>query len=269
MNIDLAHSFEHLVKLNRANNQAFFLSGFSHNFNNPLNSINLASDLLKNYTRDFNDLFDELSEEPEQMPTGFRLAGLRLLGEMPHITEGISDSASRLKQLLSHLSGLIGGCAIPAGSDFDINRLVSLSAAMAEHQINVYTGSFTLDLEPDLPLLSGSAEQILQVILNLLMNALLSLPVRSSAVLLSTSCNHATGQVTLSVRDEGAGISSELFQYILEPFFTTWQECGCIGLGLTVSDRIIHNHGGEMFIDSVFGKGTNVNVSLPVKDNGV
>ena len=136
---------------------------------------------------------------------------------------------------------------------------------MAEHQISLHTDSFTLDLEPNLPVLPGNAEQMLQVVLNLLMNALLSLNDRSCAVIFTTSFDPATGSVSMCVQDEGVGIPIDIFPTVLEPFFTTWQAHGCMGLGLTVADRIIRNHGGELFIDSEPGKGTSVIVSLPVQ----
>ena len=136
---------------------------------------------------------------------------------------------------------------------------------MTQHQISVHTNSFSLDLEPDLPVLPGNAEQMLQVILSLLMNALLSLPDRSSAIVLSAVFNSAAGSVQMCVRDEGSGISPEIFPEILEPFFSTWSEHGCMGLGLTVADQIIRNHGGALTIDSEIGKGTSVMVSLPVQ----
>ena len=134
-----------------------------------------------------------------------------------------------------------------------------------QYQISVYTNIFSLDLEPELPVVQGNAEQMLQVILSLLMNALLSLPGRSSAIVLSTVFNSAAGSVQMCVRDEGNGISPEIFPGILEPFFSTWSEHGCIGLGLTVADQIIRNHGGKLIIDSELGKGTIVIVSLPVQ----
>jgi signal transduction histidine kinase len=265
MNINGDNSFDHLLRLNRVNNQAFYLSGFSHIFNNPLNSIHLASVLLRNYTQDINALFDELSDEPEPIPAGFRKAGLTVLSDIPHVIQGISDSAIRLNQFVSHLSEFIRREAVTASQDVDLNRLLSLCASLANHQINLHTSSFSFDLEPDLPILSGNTEQILQVILNLLMNALLSLPHRSCAVVLSASCDHASGCISICVRDEGSGISPDIFPNIPEPFFSTWQEHGCLGLGLTVADQIIRNHGGELTIDSEYGKGTTVVVSLPVQ----
>ena len=136
---------------------------------------------------------------------------------------------------------------------------------MIQHQITNFTNHFRLDLKDTSVVLSGSAQLISQVILNLLMNALLSLPDRSCEVVISTSCDHEAGQVMMCIRDEGIGISNDLFPHIVKPFFTTWQEHGCVGLGLTVADRIIRNHGGELSIDSEPGKGTTVCVLLPDK----
>ena len=265
MNKSGDHAFEHLFNLNRANNQAFFLSGFSHLFNNPLNSIQLASDLLKNYTQDISARFDELGDEPEQIPAGFRKAVLTVLDDMPGVIQGISDSAFRLNHLVSWLSEFTGRGVVARSPEVDLNRLISLCASMADQQISIHTESFSLDLEPGLPVFPGNAVQMLQVILNLLMNALISLPDRHCAVVLSTSYDRVTGSVNVCVRDEGSGISPDIFPTVLEPFFSTWQAHGCVGLGLTVADQIIRNHGGELFIDSESGKGTSVIVSMPVQ----
>ncbi len=265
MNIARTNSFEQLMRLNRANNSAFFLSGFSHTFNNPLNSIQLASDLLKNYTQDINALLDELNEEPEHLPAGFQKECCRILTDIPILTQGISDSVTRLKHCSSWLSEFSGRGAIAGLYGIDLNWLISHCASMTQHQISVYTNIFRLDLEPDLPVLQGNAEQMLQVILSLLMNALLSLPDRSAAVVLTTTYDRAAGSVQMCMRDEGNGISSDIFPEILEPFFSTWSEHGCMGLGLTVADQIVRSHGGKLSIDSEFGKGTSVIVSLPVQ----
>jgi signal transduction histidine kinase len=264
MNSNGDTSFEQLLRLNRANNLLFFVGGFCHTFNNPLNSIHLASNLLNNYSQDINALFNELSDEPEQVPTGFREAGLTVAGDLLHVIQGVSDSVYRLNRLVSLLSEFISRGATAASHDVDLNRLISLCASLADHQIRGHTSSFTLNLEPDLPILPGNAEQMLQVILNLLMNSLLALNDRFSAVVLSTTCDRAANCVTLSVRDEGTGISPDIFPDIRAPFFSTWQAHGCIGIGLTVADQIIRNHGGKLCIDSEPEKGTTVIVSLPI-----
>jgi signal transduction histidine kinase len=273
MNINGTYTFEQMLRLNRVNNQAFFLSEFSHIFNNPLNSIQLASDLLKNYSQDINSRLDELRDSADP-PLSLRMTSVlapiqSVLADMPQVIQGISDSVFRLNLLVSSLSEFTGRGTTARSHDVDLNTLISLSASMAHHQISVHTSSFTLDLEPDLPILPGNPQQILQVILNLLMNALLSLQDRFCAVVLSTSYDPATCSVSFCVQDEGVGIPIDIFPTVLEPFFTTWQAHGCMGLGLTVADQIIRNHGGELFIDSESGKGTSVIVSLPAHNNRV
>ena len=108
MNISGDNSFEQILRLNRATNQTFFLKEFSHEFNNPLNSINLASDLLKNYTQDINALLDELYDEPERLPAGFQKEFSSILTNMPMLVQGISDSVTRLKHFTNWLSEFTG-----------------------------------------------------------------------------------------------------------------------------------------------------------------
>jgi C4-dicarboxylate-specific signal transduction histidine kinase len=135
---------------------------------------------------------------------------------------------------------------------------------MIHKQISVYTHTFHLDLEQNLPILHGNTEHMLQVIFNLLMNALVSLPDRACAVVLSTSYNRTTDRVQMRVQDEGVGIPLNILPSILEPYFSAWSEEGCLGIGLTVADQIIRRHGGALVIDSEPGKGTSVLVSLPL-----
>lgn len=257
-------AFEHLLRLNQVNNQALFLSGFCHSFSNPINSIHMASRLLNAYVQDIIDQFDDPDYEPEFTQPSFRQEGRRILDAIPRVVQGINDSALKLNQLVSHLPEFTGSGTIATCRSVDISQLITLCISMIQYRITVSTNHFRLDLEDDLPELPGIAQQIAQVILNLVMNALLSLPDRSCAVKLSASCNRATGCIQVSVQDEGGGISPDIYPRILEPFFSTWAGHGCVGLGLTVADRIIREHGGELTIDSKPGNGTTVRVVLPL-----
>ena len=258
------YDFEHLRMLNQATNQSFFLSGFSHLFNNPLNSIQLASKLLGNYTQDITTLFHELNEEPEQETRSFCESGLRTLGGMSNVIQGICDSTIKLNQLVSNLTELTGRGVIAESRDIDCNRLISICVSLAQHQIHSSTHNLSLTLETDLPVVPGNAHHISQVVLSLLMNALIFLPDRSCAVNLSTSYDQVTGTVRICVRDEGAGVSPESIPRLLEPFFSTSPEPVSIGLGLTVAHHIILTHGGLFDIDSSPGNGTTVRVALPL-----
>jgi len=68
----------------------------------------------------------------------------------------------------------------------------------------------------------------------------------------------------IKVQDEGTGISSEVLSHIMNPFFTTQSDSGGIGLGLSISSRIIKEHGGTLTFSSEPGKGTIAEIILPV-----
>ncbi len=257
---DLTSSFEHLIKLNRVNNQVFFLDEFNHMFNNPLNSIQMANELLKGYFQDIRTFI----AEPEHLTMDGSGEYSTITESIPLLIQGISDSALKLSTYVSWLSEFTGRGATTKQYGVDLNWLISYAVSIAHHRIANYTRDLTLDLDANVPTLPGNAQHILQAILNLLMNALFSLPGQNCAVTLSTRYERATDSVQLSIKDEGSGISPEILLEILEPYFTTWQERCCMGIGLTVTNQIIHNHGGRMLIDSEPGQGTCVSISLPL-----
>jgi signal transduction histidine kinase len=259
-------SFEQLERINRASNQAFFLNGFSHVFNNQINSLLLGGEYLQSFVHDVEMYLVMLESDPEKLSIGTREIREKYLSTIPRVVHGISSSARTLNRFVSHLSEFSGNVNTASHRDLDINQLVTLCVSMTDHQIRACTNHFHLELEDGIPTFSGNPQQMLQVILSLLMNALLSLPDRSREVVLSTSCNRDTGRIQLCLRDAGMGISADDLPHITEAFFTTWSKQGCMGLGLTVADRIIRDLAGELTIDSESGRGTNALVSLPVHD---
>ncbi|OGU17852.1 MAG: hypothetical protein A2076_15065 [Geobacteraceae bacterium GWC2_53_11] len=255
--------FDHLLNLNRFNNQRFFLRGLGHTFNNSINSIQLGSTLVGHYLHDIQGLVEELHDDPELICGDFKNQCDTILTTMSHVVQGISESTLKLDQFVSHLAEFSGLASATDKTSVDLNQLVSQCCVMTHHQATNFTNNFQLNLN-DAPTVSPDcATQMTQVILNLLMNALLSLPDRSCEIVVSTSCDYETDRVLLCISDEGVGIPASVLPHISEPFFTTWQDHGCAGIGLTVSDRIIRNHGGDLSILSEHGKGTTVRVSLP------
>jgi PAS domain S-box-containing protein len=111
----------------------------------------------------------------------------------------------------------------------------------------------------DLPELECDENQLKQVFLNFLQNAIDAMPDGGRVHL---RVNRPTRQqVAVSIRDEGVGIPADLLHKLGEPFYTT-KEKGT-GLGLMVSKRIIEQHAGSLRIDSVVNSGTTIEVRLP------
>jgi C4-dicarboxylate-specific signal transduction histidine kinase len=145
----------------------------------------------------------------------------------------------------------------------EINETVNAAITIMHHELVKYTENFHLELGDDIPLIKGNSQQLAQVIINLLMNACQSIPSRQHGVWITTGYDSDSGEVIISVKDEGGGIPRELGSRILEPFFTTKLDRGGTGLGLTISNSIIKDHNGVLEFISEPGKGSVFTVRIP------
>jgi len=112
----------------------------------------------------------------------------------------------------------------------------------------------------EIPEVGGSSQELKQVFLNLLINAIQAMD-GEGAIRLGTACQ--AGRVIVSVEDEGCGIPEDAIGRIFDPFFTTKPVGKGTGLGLSISYQIVRNHGGEISVDSRPGVGTTFRVALP------
>jgi PAS domain S-box-containing protein len=148
-----------------------------------------------------------------------------------------------------------------AGSErelVDLNRLLLSVLRVASPQLRYRAHVETLLAE--VPLVPGSAQELKQVFLNLLLNA--GHAVRDGGrIRLSTV--EVAGDVYVIVEDDGCGMSADLLARIFDPFFTTRQVGDGTGLGLAIAWQIVRNHGGEISVESEPGRGTLVRVQLP------
>jgi signal transduction histidine kinase len=112
-----------------------------------------------------------------------------------------------------------------------------------------------------LPLITVDKEQIKQVILNLLMNAIQAMPTEGE-LNMGGRFSKDGNWVELTIQDSGIGIPPEDLERLFDPFFTTKE--GGIGLGLSIAHRIIDQHHGKIEVESKPGKGTLFTISLPV-----
>jgi len=123
--------------------------------------------------------------------------------------------------------------------------------------------SVELELVADagLPRITADPDQLRQVVLNLVTNALAASP-EGSAITVRCGLGEP-GRVLLTVEDQGAGMGPEILASAFAPFFTTRADRGGTGLGLSVVQTIVQEHGGKVEIRSAPGRGTTVTVSLP------
>jgi CheY-like chemotaxis protein len=141
---------------------------------------------------------------------------------------------------------------------------------LRQHQLELSGIAVERDLQPDLPPIAGDAQQLQQVVLNLLLNAEQAILEQGAGhrIVLRTF-HRADGRVIMQVFDDGPGIPPDALPRVFEPFFTTKEVGTGTGLGLSVSYGIIEEHGGRLHVESRPGATTftmefPIAVALPV-----
>ncbi|MSM40114.1 MAG: PAS domain S-box protein [Geobacter sp.] len=250
-----------LIHANKMTSLGLLVAGIAHEINNPNNYIMANAQMLYRIWEDLDPLLrDEAARRGD-----FQLGGLpysRLEEALPEMITAISEGARRIKGIIGSLKSYSRQGAIVMG-DLDINQTVRASLQLLSHHINKYTDSFIVELGEELPALRGNAQQLEQVIVNLVMNALQSLTCRSQRITLKTGYDKENRAVCLTVADEGCGIPDGVKARIMEPFFTTKLDAGGTGLGLSITRSIVLTYHGSIEVYSQAGQGTTVHVSLP------
>lgn len=209
----------------------------AHEVRNPLSSIGLNTELLE----------EELGAAPG-------------LGEARELCRAIHREVDRLTQITEEYL-TFSRLPKPKLADERVNAMASDLAAFVREDLAVKQVTLTTDLAPGEPVARIDAAQIRQCLLNLIRNAAEAVIAKGSGhVTLRTRT--AGGRVEIDVEDNGVGIPAEILPQLFDPFFSTKEDGS--GLGLALTQQIVRDHGGDLRVDSVVGRGTTFTVSVPV-----
>ncbi len=149
----------------------------------------------------------------------------------------------------------------------DINEIIEDVLLLTKHLMYTNNVQPVVRMGENLPWALMDRNQIKQVVINLINNALYAMP-DGGQLEVETACQARYGRrwMTMSVRDTGVGISPENLQRIFEPFFTTRGDRGGTGLGLSVTYGIVTDHGGMIEVESEVSVGSSFTVWLPLED---
>jgi len=142
----------------------------------------------------------------------------------------------------------------------DLNEVVEQVLVLARKTCQNQAVEVTWEAGDDLRPVPLVPEQIHQVLLNLVLNAVDAMP-SGGRLNLSTTWSEEPAGARLVVTDNGVGMPSHITARVFEPFYTTKAEG--LGLGLYVTRTIVEQHGGQISVESVPGKGTAFEVWLP------
>jgi len=224
----------------------FLAAGVSHEINNPLASIALCSESLEG----------RLSELLEQVDSS-HAEEVKVVHEYLQM---IQREAFRCKQITEKLLDF----ARMGDSErltTDLRELVAGVIEMVQHLGKYQDKNLTL-ADGDPVLVEVNAQEIKQVVLNLITNALESVDVGGKVRL---SVANRGGRAQIVVEDDGCGMTDEVIKHLFEPFFTRRRSGQGTGLGLSITYRIVQEHHGniEATSDGV-GRGSRLVVLLPV-----
>jgi len=250
-----------LIQANRMTSLGTMVSSVAHEINNPNNFLLMNAEIIKRAWVDIAPVVEEHFHSKGDFAVAQSMwSEARTF--LPEAIDGIQQGALRISDIVGNLKAYGRDDRFKRESVADVNAVVQLSVSILSHLISSSTQRFTLELVEGLPPVSGSARQLEQVVINLIQNALLSLPDPQHGVSVGTGIDQENGQVLIRISDEGEGIPPEIATRIMEPFFTTRLERGGTGLGLAISATIVKEHGGSIDFSSEPGKGTTFTVHL-------
>jgi PAS domain S-box-containing protein len=237
-------------------------SGIAHEINNPNMFMMTNAQVLSEVWEDVSHMLKRHADEH----AGCLIAGLSLeeaLESVPALLQGLVEGSFRIRRIVETLKDFYRQEDTSSKTLVDLRKVIESSVFMLENLIKKTTDRFQLSCEDRLPPVRGNFHQLEQVIINVVLNALQALKCREDAVNLTVSHNLRTEMIDITVRDKGVGMGQETLERILDPFFTTRLDKGGSGLGLSISNRIVKQHGGTLRFESLPGQGTTTVISLP------
>jgi len=151
-------------------------------------------------------------------------------------------------------------------SKVSLRRLAGETITFVERQPMFRQIELQNCIPAELPSITADANQLSQILMNLLLNAAQATAPEGRITILADKVKFAEF-IELRVRDTGCGIPADILPHVFEPFFTTKRGKGT-GLGLSITQSYVRSHGGDIHVESIPGYGTTVRVTLPIRQAG-
>ena len=230
-NQQLQNSFQQLRRADRLSAVGQLAASLAHEIRNPLGSIEGAIDIVGRTADD---------DRRREFLGIIKKETRRLNGLLTNLLDFARPRTPQIRQ--THL-------------DTIVRAVVDLTSHNAQQQ-NI---ELKLDIAPGLPQVECDSEQIIQVLLNVTLNAIQASPAGGQ---ISISAHRRDSMILLRVGDEGGGIAEAELDKIFDPFYTTKE--GGTGLGLAISYQILTQHGGGIAVERNPDKGMTFTLSFPI-----
>ncbi len=254
-----------MIQADKMASLGVLVAGVAHEINNPNSFLTLNLPLLRDVWTDALTLLDEYGKEHGD----FVLGGLEfseLRQQMPLLLQGMEEGSARIKEIVSRLKDYSRQRPEGERETTDLNNVAAGALSFVRHKLKNAAPGYIIRLAPEPVLVEADPQRLIQVLINLLVNACEALPPSGGHITLHvlTRWGEDAAWAGVEVADNGCGIDSMDLKYIQDPFFTTKREQGGTGLGLSISTAIMHDHGGRLEFETAPDKGTTARMLLPL-----
>jgi two-component system NtrC family sensor kinase len=234
----LKETQEGLIQAEKLSSLGQMAASIAHEINNPLSGVLVYTQLLNK----------KISNDSYSKDSALNYLG-KMEGELIRSTKLVRDLLDFSRQ------------SPPSLRETDVNEVIKRSLDLLVNSVQLKRIKIIREFSPGLPRIKADPDQLQQVCLNLILNAIQAMPDGGKLILHTESEN---GNLKLAVQDTGCGISPENMHRLFTPFFTTKKEVKGVGLGLAVSYGIIQRHHGKISVKSKEGEGTTFSIELPI-----
>jgi C4-dicarboxylate-specific signal transduction histidine kinase len=213
-----------LAHVSRVTLMGELAASIAHEINQPLTAVITNADLCLDWVQCADPDWNQIRETLEDVVRDARR---------------VSDVSAGIRALLRK--------SVPAKAPLSINEAISEVYALVRSEVTLKQVELRVELATNLPLVVGDKVRLQQVLLNLIKNGIdaVAPTEEGSRELLIRSARQAPDELLVTVRDSGVGLGPEELERAFEPFFTTKKQG--LGMGLSISRTIIHDHQGRMW----------------------
>ena len=241
---ELRSAHDHILQQEKMASLGKMAAVVAHEVNNPLSGILTYAKLLRKWV-------SSGQAEHEKREDAMQCLDL------------IAAESRRCGDLIKNLLTLSRTAPMNVRST-NLHEVIDRSLLLIKHQLELGGIDLQLKLAEDLPPVPCDPQQIEQVLVALIMNAIDAMP-QGGNLWLETRLSRDQREVEIRVRDDGAGIAPDLLPHIFEPFMTTKESGHGVGLGLAISRGIVERHRGRIEVESQLGRGTTFTITLPTQ----
>jgi len=252
---------QQLFHADKLSSLGVLVSGIVHEINNPNAYICGNIPIIKEA---FKTIFPILDEHVLRHPD-FQVARLDYGLFKENVTLMLDDmiqGCSRIQNILGDLKSFTRRPEALLSEKVNMNDVVNEGMRLVYNTVK-RAAVIHVDLQENLPLVKGSKDKLIQVFVNLMLNAWQAVNKEKGNIWIKTNFEPKENSICLSIADDGSGMGEFAKSQIFNPFFTTKKDG--TGLGLSIVTKIIGTHNGKINVESEVDKGSTFIIRLPVE----